>query len=308
MTAISLETAPQVAAACEQNLAEIARTLSRTLDRPVEASVGELAPYRSSLPPGGYDGAGLVVVVAAGGAAVAAILPSSAGLLPDWVARPDATGESRLATLAQELSLLLLPETVAADSYRAGWAENLDDALRRSGLARGSELSAGGPDDGDDAVALPLMLTTGEHSGALTIVLPVPQPEALFPDGAAAVADTSAANRGAVLGQAAGQNAAVARARDLADLPRLSRSLLRVAVPVSVRLASKQQAVDEIVELGPGSIITFEKSCDDPVELTVGDRPIGLGEVVKVGEHFGIRLDEMVLPAEQFRAIAAQQE
>jgi flagellar motor switch/type III secretory pathway protein FliN len=48
------------------------------------------------------------------------------------------------------------------------------------------------------------------------------------------------------------------------------------------------------VELGPGSIIKFEKTCDEPLEVAVGDRTIAHGEVVKVGDKFGVRIAALV--------------
>ena len=51
-----------------------------------------------------------------------------------------------------------------------------------------------------------------------------------------------------------------------ADLPTYSRSLLRIRVPVVVSLAQKRQPLGRIMELGPGSMIHFEKSCEESLE------------------------------------------
>ena len=58
---------------------------------------------------------------------------------------------------------------------------------------------------------------------------------------------------------------------------------LRSAVVVT--LAEKRQTLSRIVELAPGSIIHFDKSCEDPVELHVNGQRIAIGETVKVGQH-----------------------
>ena len=86
-------------------------------------------------------------------------------------------------------------------------------------------------------------------------------------------------------------------------LPPYTRSLLHIQVPVVVTLARKRQALGRIVELGPGSIIQFENSCEDLLELSVGDRPIASGEAVKVGDKFGLRILSITLPGERFRAV-----
>jgi flagellar motor switch protein FliN len=80
----------------------------------------------------------------------------------------------------------------------------------------------------------------------------------------------------------------------LAGLPTFARGLMRIRVPVQVKLASQRKSIQEIVELGPGSIIKFEKTCDEPLEVTIGDRTIAHGEVVKIGDKFGVRIGGLV--------------
>jgi flagellar motor switch/type III secretory pathway protein FliN len=87
------------------------------------------------------------------------------------------------------------------------------------------------------------------------------------------------------------------------DLPAYSLSLLRIPVPVVVTLAEKRQVLGRIVEIGPGSIIQFEKSCDEMLELHIGDHLVALGEAVKVGDKFGLRITSMVLPGERFEKV-----
>ena len=71
--------------------------------------------------------------------------------------------------------------------------------------------------------------------------------------------------------------------------PSYAQNLLNIEVPVSVTLAMKKQPLAQIVELAPGSIIQFEKSCEEMLELCVGDHCIARGLAVKVGEKFGLR-------------------
>ena len=78
--------------------------------------------------------------------------------------------------------------------------------------------------------------------------------------------------------------------QQLASLPTYARGLMRISVPVTVTLASQRKPIHEIIELGPGSIVKFDKTCDEPLELAIGDRVIAMGEVVKVGDKFGLRI------------------
>src|SRR3954471_17340512 len=81
---------------------------------------------------------------------------------------------------------------------------------------------------------------------------------------------------------------------ELDRLPTYARGLLHIRVPVQVTLASQRKSIQDIIELGPGSIIKFNKTCDEPLELVVGDRPIAQGEVVKVGDKFGLKVSGLV--------------
>jgi flagellar motor switch/type III secretory pathway protein FliN len=42
-----------------------------------------------------------------------------------------------------------------------------------------------------------------------------------------------------------------------------------------------------------GAIIEFAKSSDEPLELLINNKPIGVGEAVKVGENLGLRLTQI---------------
>ena len=86
-------------------------------------------------------------------------------------------------------------------------------------------------------------------------------------------------------------------------LPSYAKSLLRIRVPVIVTLAAKKQPIGRIVELGPGSIIQFDKSCEEMLEMHVNDQLVAEGEAVKVGDKFGIRLTSLVVPGERFKPV-----
>jgi flagellar motor switch protein FliN/FliY len=82
-----------------------------------------------------------------------------------------------------------------------------------------------------------------------------------------------------------------------------SHSLLKVQVPVTVTLAAKKQPIGRIIELVPGSIIQFDKPCDEMLEMEVAGQPIAQGECVKVGDKFGLRITSMILPGESFHSL-----
>lgn len=96
-------------------------------------------------------------------------------------------------------------------------------------------------------------------------------------------------------------------AERLQNLPPYARSLLRIQVPVVVTLATTRKPVSNVLDLAPGTILQFSKSCDDPLTLSVGGCEVGVGETVKVGDKFGLRLTSMVMPEEKFEPVGRRQ-
>lgn len=67
-------------------------------------------------------------------------------------------------------------------------------------------------------------------------------------------------------------------------------AILRLEVPVIVRLGERTLRTEEVVALMPGSIIELPKNADEPLDLMVNNKQIGVGTAVKIGENFGIRI------------------
>jgi flagellar motor switch/type III secretory pathway protein FliN len=287
-----------VIAACQAGAAEAAGAIGRVLDAEPTLAVGEPSTYSADAPPAELAGPGLATLLTFGDAAFAAILPESSGLLPAWYAAPDPTGESKLSTLAQELSMLLVPETLMADQFAARRVEDAAAALGRGGVAA-------------DAVLVPLTLTADDKSTTLWLVWPLAAPQAFFAAaGAAAESGDEPTSAETVATEAVATPAKPAkpaealkpprRPSSVYELPKYARSLLRVRVPISVELAAKKEFVAEVVEIAPGSIIKFNKGCDQPLRLVIGGQPVAEGEAVKVGDKFGFRVSAILLPQEQF--------
>ena len=54
--------------------------------------------------------------------------------------------------------------------------------------------------------------------------------------------------------------------------------------------------VEEVLALGPGSVVELNKLAGEPVDILVNERLIARGEVVVVDENFGVRVTEIVSP------------
>ena len=69
--------------------------------------------------------------------------------------------------------------------------------------------------------------------------------------------------------------------------------ILRLQVPVIVKLGERKLLLSEVMRLGVGAIIEFSKRSDEPLELLINNKAIAMGETVKVGENFGLRITQI---------------
>ncbi len=292
MSEVTPDIAAEVVAACQEGAEEAAGALNRSLDGEFTLQVGESTTYIAGTPDG-FDGPGLAVLLKFGDVGVTAILPEASGMLPDWYSAPDPTGESKLSTLAQELSMLLVPETLMADVFEAAHVPNIREALAAAGLA-------------EDAALVPLQLGKGDSTTQLSLIWPLATPDALLPapvteDEATAPPQPSEAK--STTATTSASNASKNVPQDFSSLPTYSRSLLNIKVPVHVVLASKKESINDVVEMAPGTIIKFDKSCDELLRLYVGEQEVAEGEAIKIGDMFGFRVNAMRMPKEHFMKV-----
>ena len=75
--------------------------------------------------------------------------------------------------------------------------------------------------------------------------------------------------------------------------------LLDVPLTLTVELGRTRQLVRDVLGLGEGSIIELDKLAGEPVDLLVNGKLIAKGEVVVIDENFGVRVTDIVSPAER---------
>src|SRR5262245_65784046 len=82
--------------------------------------------------------------------------------------------------------------------------------------------------------------------------------------------------------------------------------LRKVPVRIIVKLAEKKIELGQLLAIGPGAIITFEKSCEDLLDLYVNNRLYCRGEAEKIGEKFGIKICEVGSVEQRVSAVLAE--
>ena len=70
--------------------------------------------------------------------------------------------------------------------------------------------------------------------------------------------------------------------------------LLDLTLPISIELGRTAMTVQEILRLGRGSVIQLDRLAGEPIDIYVGDRRFAEGEVVVLGEHFGVRITRVL--------------
>lgn len=93
-----------------------------------------------------------------------------------------------------------------------------------------------------------------------------------------------------------------AGAKKVADLRKTDRNLdliLDIPLKVTVELGRTRMMVSELLNLGQGSVIELAKLAGEPMEVLVNDKLVARGEAVVVNEKFGVRLTDIISPAER---------
>ena len=80
--------------------------------------------------------------------------------------------------------------------------------------------------------------------------------------------------------------------------------ILDIPLEISVELGKVKMLVNDMIQMGPGSIIELDKPVGDPLEIYVNEKLIARGEVVVVDEKFGIRVTDVISPHERVKSLA----
>jgi flagellar motor switch protein FliN len=292
---------------CRAHLEPLAEAFRTSLGCEVRLSAGEPSGLDAAGDLADFQVPGLVVSMVVGEQGLIVLIPQTLPL-PAWYREPDASQNNRLQTLAQELSVQLLPADLPAESYAAIATENLIEvaqSAQATASAKMVELSVF-PADGTPEAA----------SAKILVIVPVAAPPA--PWGAdtgsyeesdhnaimAAFAEEGAeteladADADSELQSAAASGDSHSAAVSAEAALRALR-IMRVPVTVSVRLAERKMSLGTVVALVPGSLVTFNKSCEDLLDLYVNNHRFCQGEAIKIGESFGLKVTKVGLIEER---------
>ena len=125
-------------------------------------------------------------------------------------------------------------------------------------------------------------------------------------DWGAAIAEQAAAEAAALQKQ---QTASAAVFQDFGaksprpDTPNDIDFILDIPVQLTVELGRTKIAIKNLLQLAQGSVVELEALAGEPMDVLVNGYLIAQGEVVVVNDRFGVRLTDVVSPAERIKRL-----
>ena len=79
--------------------------------------------------------------------------------------------------------------------------------------------------------------------------------------------------------------------------------LLDVPVTLSMEVGRARLPIRSLLQLNQGSVLELERAAGEPLDIFVNGTLVAHGEVVVINERFGVRLTDVVSPAERLRKL-----
>ena len=80
--------------------------------------------------------------------------------------------------------------------------------------------------------------------------------------------------------------------------------ILDIPLNVTVELGRTKMLINDLLQLGQGSVIELTKLVGEPLEVMVNNKLVARGEVVVVNDKFGVRLTDIVSPLERVQSLS----
>lgn len=79
--------------------------------------------------------------------------------------------------------------------------------------------------------------------------------------------------------------------------------ILDVPVTLSLEVGRTRLPIRSLLQLNQGSVVELERASGEPLDVFVNGTLVAHGEVVVVNDKFGIRLIDVISPAERIRKL-----
>ena len=79
--------------------------------------------------------------------------------------------------------------------------------------------------------------------------------------------------------------------------------LENIEVELTVEVGRAEITIRDLLRLNEGSVLELDRLAGDPLDILVNGTKIARGEVVMIGERFGVRFGEVVEPEKRMESI-----
>lgn len=79
--------------------------------------------------------------------------------------------------------------------------------------------------------------------------------------------------------------------------------ILDIPVTIAMEVGSTSITIRNLLQLNQGSVIELDRLAGEPLDVLVNGTLIAHGEVVVVNEKFGIRMTDVISPAERIKRL-----
>ncbi len=79
--------------------------------------------------------------------------------------------------------------------------------------------------------------------------------------------------------------------------------ILDIPLEISVELGRTSMLVNDLLQLGQGSVIELSKLAGEPLEVFINGKLIARGEAVVINEKFGVRITDIISPMERVKQL-----
>lgn len=80
--------------------------------------------------------------------------------------------------------------------------------------------------------------------------------------------------------------------------------ILDIPLTVTVELGRSKMLINDLLQLGQGSVVELTKMVGEPLEILVNQKLVARGEVVVVNEKFGVRLTDIISPMDRVQSLS----
>lgn len=87
-----------------------------------------------------------------------------------------------------------------------------------------------------------------------------------------------------------------------ADVSAVDR-ILDLPLTIHVELGHRRMRVDELLQIAVGSVVELDTAAGAPLGIYANQTLIAQGEAVVVGEHYGVRVTEILTPTERVKKL-----